>query len=106
MAISGSTMAERSLHHPRVECLIPAAAARKASSDSPPPHPAPASKQGNRTAHIRHQCSETTVLTCQRCVINTGIEKNEQCLDIDENFYHLMSFSKSKCWDLNNCLDF
>ncbi len=29
----------------------------------------------NRTAHIRHQCRKTTVLSCQRCLINTGIEK-------------------------------
>ncbi len=29
----------------------------------------------NRTVHIRHQCRKTTVLSCHRCLINTGIEK-------------------------------
>jgi hypothetical protein len=29
----------------------------------------------NRTARIRHWCRKTTVLSCQRCLINTGIEK-------------------------------
>jgi hypothetical protein len=29
----------------------------------------------NRTAHIRHQCRNTTVLTCHRCLINTGVKK-------------------------------
>ncbi len=29
----------------------------------------------NRTAHIRHQCRKTIVLSCHRCLINTGVEK-------------------------------
>ena len=29
----------------------------------------------NRTAHIRHQCMKTTVLSCHRWVVNTGVEK-------------------------------
>jgi hypothetical protein len=29
----------------------------------------------NRTARIRHQCRKTIVLSCHRCLINTGIEK-------------------------------
>ncbi len=29
----------------------------------------------NRTAHIRHQCKKTTVLSCHWCLINTGVEK-------------------------------
>ena len=29
----------------------------------------------NRTACIRHQCKKTTVLSCHRCIINTGVEK-------------------------------
>jgi hypothetical protein len=29
----------------------------------------------NRTTHIRHQCRKTTVLSCHRCIINTGVEK-------------------------------
>jgi len=29
----------------------------------------------NRTAHIRYQCSKTTVLSYHRCLINTGVEK-------------------------------
>ena len=32
-------------------------------------------KQGNRAAHIRHQCRKTTVLSCHRCLINTGVKK-------------------------------
>jgi len=27
------------------------------------------------TVHNRHQCKKTTVLSCQRCIINTGVEK-------------------------------
>jgi hypothetical protein len=27
----------------------------------------------NRTMHIRHQCRKTTVLSCHRCLINTGV---------------------------------
>jgi hypothetical protein len=29
----------------------------------------------NRTAHIRHLCQKTTVLSCHRYLINTGVEK-------------------------------
>ncbi len=29
----------------------------------------------NRTAHIRHQCRKATVLSCHRCLINSGDEK-------------------------------
>jgi len=29
----------------------------------------------NRTACIKHQCRKTTVLSCHRCLINTGVEK-------------------------------
>ncbi len=29
----------------------------------------------NRPMHIRHQCRETTVFSCHRCLINTGAEK-------------------------------
>jgi hypothetical protein len=29
----------------------------------------------NRTARIGHQCRKTTVLSCHRCLINTGFEK-------------------------------
>ncbi len=54
-------------------------------------------------ARIRHQCRKTTVLTCHRFLINTGVEKNEQHLNIEKNFYHHMSLSKSKCWYSNNC---
>jgi hypothetical protein len=28
----------------------------------------------NGTVHNRHQCRETTVLGCHRCLINTGVE--------------------------------
>jgi hypothetical protein len=40
----------------------------------------------NRTAHIRHLCMKTVVLSCHRCLINTGIEKNEHHSNIDYNF--------------------
>jgi len=30
----------------------------------------------NKTAHIRHQCRKTAVLSCHRCLINTIVEKN------------------------------
>ena len=29
----------------------------------------------NRTAHFRPQCRKTTVLSCHRCLIKTGIKK-------------------------------
>ncbi len=29
----------------------------------------------NRTARTRHQCRKTTVLSCHRCLNNTGVEK-------------------------------
>jgi len=29
----------------------------------------------NGTVRIRHQCRKTTVLSCHRCLINTGVEK-------------------------------
>jgi len=29
----------------------------------------------NITAHIRHHCRKTNVLSCHRCLINTGVEK-------------------------------
>jgi hypothetical protein len=60
----------------------------------------------NRTACIRHQCRNTTVLSCHRCLTNTGVEKNEQQLNIDSNFDNQVSLSKSKCGYSNNCLHF
>jgi hypothetical protein len=33
---------------------------------------------------------------------NTGVEKNEQLLNVDYNFDHQMSLGKSKCWYSNN----
>ncbi len=32
-------------------------------------------KMFNRTAHIRHLCRKTTVLSYHRCLIKTGVEK-------------------------------
>jgi hypothetical protein len=29
----------------------------------------------NGTVHIRHLCRKTAVLSCHRCLINTGVEK-------------------------------
>jgi hypothetical protein len=52
-----------------------------------------------------HLCRKTTVLSCHRCLINTGV-KNEQDLNIDQNFDHKMSLGQSKCWYSNNCLHF
>ncbi len=60
----------------------------------------------NRTTLIRHQCKKTTGLSCHRYLINTGVEKNEQHLNIDQNFDHQMSLSKSKYWYSHNCLHF
>ncbi len=61
---------------------------------------------GNRTASIRHRCRKTTVLRCHRRLISTGVEKNEQRLNVGYNIYHLRSLIKSKCWYSNNCLHF
>ncbi len=41
------------------------------------------SRLQNTTAHSRHQCMKTMVSSCHRCLINTGVEKNEQHFDID-----------------------
>jgi hypothetical protein len=60
----------------------------------------------NRTTHIRQQCRKATVSSCYRCQINTGVEKNELHLNIDLNFEHQMSLSKSKHWYSDNCLQF
>jgi hypothetical protein len=60
----------------------------------------------NTTAHIRHQCGKTSDLNCHRCLINTGVEKNKLLLNIDFNFDHQMSLTKSKCWYSNNSLHF
>jgi len=35
----------------------------------------------NCTTCIRHQCRKTIVLSCHRCLNDTGIEKNEQHLN-------------------------
>jgi hypothetical protein len=32
-------------------------------------------RRSNRTANIRHQCRKTIVLSCHRCLINSGVEK-------------------------------
>ncbi len=59
----------------------------------------------NRTAYIIHQCRITTVLSCHRCLINPVL-KNEQHFNIEQNFDHQMSLSKSKCLYSNICLHF
>ncbi len=46
------------------------------------------------------------VLSCHRCLINTGVEKIELHLNIDQSFDHQKSLSKNKCWYSNNCLHF
>ncbi len=60
----------------------------------------------NERALNRHLCGKTTVLSCYKCLINTGVEKNEQHSNLDYSFHHQMSLSKSKRWYSNNCLHF
>ncbi len=55
----------------------------------------------NRIAHITHHYRKTTVLCCHRCLISNEFEKNELRLNLDQNFEHQMSLSKSKCWYSN-----
>jgi len=52
----------------------------------------------SRTTRIRHLCRKPNVLSCHRCLIKTGVEKNEQHLNIDQSFDHQMSLNKSKLW--------
>ncbi len=40
----------------------------------------------NGTARSRHQCRKTAVLSCHRFLINSGVEKNKQHLNMDLNF--------------------
>jgi hypothetical protein len=47
-----------------------------------------------------------TVLSWHRCLIKTGVEKNELHLNTDYNFEHQMSLRMSKCWYSNNCFTF
>ncbi len=47
---------------------------------------APTKSSSNITAHIRHLCRKTMVLSCHRCLIDTGVEKNEQYLNVEN--YH------------------
>ncbi len=56
----------------------------------------------NRTTHIRHQCKKTIVLICHRCLNNSGVEKMNKILNIDQNFDHQMSLSKMRYWYSNN----
>jgi hypothetical protein len=44
---------------------------------------------------------EKTALSCHRCLMNTGVEKNEQLLIVENNFDPQMSLSKNKCWYSN-----
>ncbi len=60
----------------------------------------------NRTARIRHQCRKTIVISCNRCLVYTGVEKMNQHINIDLDFDHQMSLSLSKCGYSNNCLHF
>jgi hypothetical protein len=60
-----------------------------------------------RTARIRHQCRKTAVLSCHRCLINTGVEKIKMNnIKYRLNFNHEMSLSNSKCRYSNVCLHF
>jgi hypothetical protein len=40
---------------------------------------------------------ENNCLSCHRCLINKGVEKNEQHLSNDLDFDHQIYLSKSKC---------
>ncbi len=42
-----------------------------------------ASLKPHITVHDIHLCRKTTVLSCHRCLINTGFENNEQHFNID-----------------------
>jgi len=48
--------------------------------------------------------TNTGVLSCHRFLINPGVEKVN--INMDLNYDHQMSLSKSKCWYSNNCLHF
>jgi hypothetical protein len=51
--------------------------------------------------------NKTTVLSCHRYLINTGVEKILQLnIYIYNNIEHQMSVSKSKCWYSSNCSHF
>jgi hypothetical protein len=54
-------------------------------------------KVTNETAHIRNIFMKTTVLCYHICPPFTGVEKNEQHLNIDYSFDHQTSLSKKKC---------
>ncbi len=56
--------------------------------------------------HILDTNAGKQLLSCHRCLINTGVEKNEQLLNKYYNFDHEMSLSKSKCLHPNNYLHF
>ncbi len=59
-----------------------------------------------RTSCISHHCRKTTVSSFHRCLINTSIEKMNKTFNIDQNFDHQMSLSKSIWLYSNNCLHF
>jgi len=59
-----------------------------------------------RRARNRYLYRKKTVLRCHRCLIKTGVDKNEQHLNIDKNFDHRMSLSKRLFWNSNNRLHF
>ncbi len=64
------------------------------------------STENIRTACIRHQCRKTTVKSCHRCLINTGVEKMNSIQIYFITLTHQMSLSKSKFVYSNNCLHF
>jgi len=47
---------------------------------------------------FRHLFRKKNVLSCHRCLIHFGIEKNEQHLNIDLKFDNQMAPSKRECW--------
>ncbi len=59
----------------------------------------------NGTAHIRHQCRKTASCLKPPQISNQlWCLKNEQYLNMDKNFDHQMSLSKSKCLYSYSCL--
>jgi hypothetical protein len=54
---------------------------------------------------LETNAGKQAVLSCHRYLINFSV-KNGQHLNMDFNFDHQMSLSKSECWYSNNCLHF
>ncbi len=58
----------------------------------------------NTTAHNIHQCRKTPVSSFHRCLINTGVEKNEQYLNRDYSFDHRRLSNRDRLLARTTCL--